>query len=40
MLAATSRLQIVWLLTHGERDVGTLATELGQTVAAVSPHLA
>ncbi|MFD4439953.1 ArsR/SmtB family transcription factor [Nocardia sp. NPDC058519] len=40
MLAATSRLQIVWLLTHGERDVGTLATEIGQSVAVVSQHLA
>lgn len=40
MLAATARLQIVWLLADGERDVGTLATELGQSVAAVSQHLA
>ena len=27
MLAATARLQIVWLLAKGERDVGTLAAE-------------
>lgn len=40
MLAATSRLQIIWLLAGGERDVGTLATEVGQTVATVSQHLA
>ncbi|MCW2721468.1 metalloregulator ArsR/SmtB family transcription factor [Pseudonocardia sp.] len=40
MLAATARLQIVWLLAAGERDVGTLASEVGQTVAAVSQHLA
>ncbi len=40
MLAATARLQIMWLLSQGERDVGTLATEVGQTVAAVSQHLA
>ncbi|WP_224402911.1 helix-turn-helix transcriptional regulator [Pseudonocardia sp. ICBG1034] len=40
MLAATSRLQIVWLLADGPRDVGTLATILGQPVAAVSQHLA
>ncbi len=40
MLAATARLQIVWLLSGGERDVGTLAEEVGQTVAAVSQHLA
>nr|WP_223199404.1 metalloregulator ArsR/SmtB family transcription factor [Solihabitans fulvus] len=40
MLAATARLQIVWLLASGERDVTTLATEIGGTVAAVSQHLA
>jgi DNA-binding transcriptional ArsR family regulator len=40
MLAATARLQIVWLLAKGERDVGTLATEVGSTVPAVSQHLA
>lgn len=40
MLGATSRLQIVWLLAAGPRDVGTLATALGQPVAAVSQHLA
>jgi DNA-binding transcriptional ArsR family regulator len=40
MLAATSRLQIIWLLAGGERDVGTLAAEVGQTVATVSQHLA
>ncbi len=40
MLAATVRLQIIWLLCDGERDVGTLAAEVGQSVAAVSQHLA
>ena len=40
MLAATARLQIIWLLCDGERDVGTLAAEVGQSVAAVSQHLA
>ncbi|WP_237748335.1 ArsR/SmtB family transcription factor [Nocardia brasiliensis] len=40
MLAATARLQILWLLSQGDRDVGTLATEIGQTVPAVSQHLA
>jgi DNA-binding transcriptional ArsR family regulator len=40
MLAATARLQIIWLLCSGERDVGTLAEEVGQSVAAVSQHLA
>ena len=39
MLAATARLQILWLLSQSERDVGTLATEIGQTVPAVSQHL-
>jgi DNA-binding transcriptional ArsR family regulator len=40
MLASTARLQIVWLLAAGERDVGTLAAEVGSTVPAVSQHLA
>ena len=40
MLSATARLHIVWLLADGERDVGTLAAELGQSVATVSHHLA
>ncbi|WP_405163703.1 metalloregulator ArsR/SmtB family transcription factor [Nocardia sp. NBC_01499] len=40
MLAATARLQILWLLSQGERDVGSLAAEIGQTVPAVSQHLA
>ena len=40
LLAAGARLHIVWLLADGERDVGTLATEVGQSVAAVSQHLA
>lgn len=39
LLSATARLQIVWLLAAGERDVTTLATELNQTMAAVSQHL-
>jgi DNA-binding transcriptional ArsR family regulator len=40
LLSATARLQIVWLLASGPRDVGTLAGDLGQPVAAVSQHLA
>jgi DNA-binding transcriptional ArsR family regulator len=40
MLAAGARLDIILLLAEGERDVGTLATEIGQSVAAVSQHLA
>ena len=40
MLAAPTRLQILWLLLDGERDVTTLAADLGQTIAGVSQHLA
>lgn len=40
MLAATMRLHIVWVLSHGEQDVGSLAAQVGGTVAAVSQHLA
>ncbi|WP_236567360.1 ArsR/SmtB family transcription factor [Nocardia sp. CY41] len=40
MLAATARLQILWLLAQGERDVGSLAAAVGQSVPAVSQHLA
>ncbi len=39
MLSATVRLHILWLLAAGERDVGGLAAELGQSVATVSHHL-
>jgi DNA-binding transcriptional ArsR family regulator len=40
MLAATVRLHIVWLLAQGERDVGSLADQVGSTVQVVSQHLA
>ena len=40
LLSATARLQIMWLLAAGPRDVGTLAADLRQPVAAVSQHLA
>jgi DNA-binding transcriptional ArsR family regulator len=40
LLSATVRLHIVWLLASGERDVSTLADEVGQTIATVSHHLA
>jgi DNA-binding transcriptional ArsR family regulator len=40
ILAATARLQIVWLLADAERDVSTLAREIGQSISAVSQHLA
>ncbi|HEX4253088.1 MAG TPA: metalloregulator ArsR/SmtB family transcription factor, partial [Pseudonocardia sp.] len=39
MLSGTVRLHLVWLLASGERDVGTLADEVGQSVATVSHHL-
>ncbi|WP_319450713.1 MULTISPECIES: metalloregulator ArsR/SmtB family transcription factor [unclassified Mycobacterium] len=39
MLSATVRLQVMWLLSLGARDVGTLAEETGQTMATVSHHL-
>jgi DNA-binding transcriptional ArsR family regulator len=39
LLSATVRLHIMWLLASGERDVGTLATDVGQSVATVSQHL-
>jgi DNA-binding transcriptional ArsR family regulator len=40
LLAATVRLHLVWLLAEGEQDVGTLAQQVGQSVATVSHHLA
>jgi DNA-binding transcriptional ArsR family regulator len=40
MLSTPIRLHLMWLLCHAERDVGTLADEVGATVAAVSQHLA
>jgi DNA-binding transcriptional ArsR family regulator len=40
LLAATVRLHLVWLLADGEQDVGSLAQQVGQSVATVSHHLA
>ncbi|ACU74674.1 transcriptional regulator, ArsR family [Catenulispora acidiphila DSM 44928] len=40
MLAATTRLHIVWLLARAEQDVTALAEATGSNVAAVSQHLA
>jgi DNA-binding transcriptional ArsR family regulator len=40
LLASAMRLNIVWVLAHGETDVGTLAELTGGTVQAVSQHLA
>jgi DNA-binding transcriptional ArsR family regulator len=39
LLASGARLQIVWLLAHGEQDVGTLAGAVGMALPAVSQHL-
>jgi DNA-binding transcriptional ArsR family regulator len=39
LLSATVRLHIMWELTHGDRDVGTLAATTGQSIATVSHHL-
>jgi DNA-binding transcriptional ArsR family regulator len=39
LLSATVRLHILWELANGDRDVSTLATTTGQTVATVSHHL-
>jgi DNA-binding transcriptional ArsR family regulator len=39
LLASTARLQIVWMLAHGEQDVGTLAEAVGMALPAVSQHL-
>jgi DNA-binding transcriptional ArsR family regulator len=40
LLASTMRLHIVWVLAHGEMDVGGLADAVGGTLQAVSQHLA
>jgi DNA-binding transcriptional ArsR family regulator len=40
LLASTMRLHIVWVLAHGETDVGGLADAVGGTPQAVSQHLA
>lgn len=40
MLADRTRLLLVWILSSGERDVGTLAALVGARVPAVSQHLA
>jgi DNA-binding transcriptional ArsR family regulator len=40
MLAGPVRLHIVWLLARSERDVTSLADEVGTTVQVISQHLA
>jgi DNA-binding transcriptional ArsR family regulator len=40
MLSTPTRLHLMWLLCHGEHDVGWLAAAVNATIAAVSQHLA
>ncbi len=40
MLADPTRLQLLWLLSRGECDVGTLARLVGTSPGAASQHLA
>jgi DNA-binding transcriptional ArsR family regulator len=40
LLASPMRLHIVWLLSQGDRDVTSLAEEIGASLPAVSQHLA
>jgi DNA-binding transcriptional ArsR family regulator len=39
MLSTPIRLHVMWLLAHGDHDVGWLAEHVGATVAAVSQQL-
>lgn len=39
LLASPPRLHLVWLITHGGYDVGTLAARVGISIATVSQHL-
>ncbi|GLW97671.1 metalloregulator ArsR/SmtB family transcription factor [Microtetraspora sp. NBRC 16547] len=39
LLASPARLQIVWALAQGERDVSGLAESVGGALPAVSQHL-
>jgi DNA-binding transcriptional ArsR family regulator len=39
LLASPSRLHLVWLITRGSYDVGTLAKRVGVSIATVSQHL-
>jgi DNA-binding transcriptional ArsR family regulator len=40
MLSDATRLRLMWRLSHGEYDVGTLAAEIGVARPSVSQHLA
>jgi DNA-binding transcriptional ArsR family regulator len=39
LLSNPTRLHLMWLLAHGDHDVGWLAEQVGATVAAVSQQL-
>ncbi len=39
LLADPTRLRLLWLLSTGERDVGTMAALTGATPASTSQHL-
>jgi DNA-binding transcriptional ArsR family regulator len=39
LLSTPTRLHLMWLLAHGDHDVGWLAEQVGATVAAVSQQL-
>jgi DNA-binding transcriptional ArsR family regulator len=39
LLSTPLRLHLIWLLCHGDHDVGWLADQVGATVAAVSQQL-
>jgi DNA-binding transcriptional ArsR family regulator len=40
LLSSSTRLHLVWLLAHGEQDVGALAEAVDGALPAVSQHLA
>ncbi|MFF5986509.1 ArsR/SmtB family transcription factor [Prauserella flavalba] len=40
LLASPPRLHLVWLIAHGDYDVGTLAAKSGISIATASQHLA
>ncbi|GAA3856557.1 hypothetical protein GCM10022380_87590 [Amycolatopsis tucumanensis] len=40
LLSSPPRLYLVWLITHGSYDVGTLAKRVGISIATASQHLA
>lgn len=40
LLAAPTRVRLLWLLAQGEHDVTSLAETVGATLATVSQHLA